>query len=68
MIVERTDKEILIRLSNDFDSDELQNIIDFLKFKEISSKSKASQDEIDLLSKSVNKRIWKKFNEESSTT
>lgn len=68
MIVERTDKEILIRLSNDFDSDELQNIINFLKFKEISSKSKASQDEIDLLSKSVNKRIWKKFNEESSTT
>lgn len=43
MQIERTNKEILIRLSPDTDLTGLQRIIDYLKFREVVTKSKASE-------------------------
>ena len=43
MQIERTNKEILIRLSLGTDLVGLQRVLDYLKFREIASKSKASQ-------------------------
>ncbi len=60
MQIERTNKEILIRLSSEIDLTGLQRIIDFIKFREISSKSKASQKQIDELAKSANQSWWEK--------
>lgn len=60
MILERTKDEILVRLPADVDLTELQNMIDFLRYKELTSKSMAKQSEADELSKSVNKSIWTK--------
>ncbi len=50
MRIERINNEILIRLSNTTDITVLQRLLDFLNFSEITTKSKASQEEIDALS------------------
>ena len=49
MIIERTDKEILIRIPNSIDIEDAQRIINYIRYQEITSKSKASQEEIDNL-------------------
>lgn len=60
MQVERLNNEILIRLSATKDTIGLQRFLDFLKFKEITSKSKATELDIDKLSDSSKKDWWTK--------
>ncbi len=60
MQVERLNNEILIRLSATTDTIGLQRFLDFLKFKEITSKSKATELDIDKLSDSSKKDWWTK--------
>lgn len=61
MILERTSKEILVRLPAYVDLTELQDMLDYLEYKEVTAKSKAKQKDVEELSKSVNKSIWTKF-------
>lgn len=60
MQIERTKKEILIRIDADTDIIGLQRILDFIKYREIASKSKASQKEIDKLAKQSKSSWWEK--------
>lgn len=60
MILERTKNEILVRLPDYVDLTELQNMLDFLQYKELTAKSKAKQSDVDELTKTVNKSIWTK--------
>ncbi|MGY6741712.1 MAG: hypothetical protein ACXIUQ_03175 [Cecembia sp.] len=60
MQIERTEKEILIRVDANTDITGLQRILDFIKYREIASKSKASQKEIDELAKQSKSSWWKK--------
>lgn len=60
MILERTNDEILVRLPAYVDLSELQNMLDFLRYKELTSKSKVKQTDVDELSIAVNKSIWTK--------
>ena len=60
MQIERTNNEILIRVSPNTDLTGLQRIIDYIKFREIASKSKATQEEIDELAKESKSVWWKK--------
>lgn len=57
MQIERTNKEILIRLPSGTDLVGLQRILDYIKFREIASKSKATSEQIDELS-SESKSSW----------
>jgi len=61
MILERTNNEILVRLPAYVDLTELQNMLDYLDYKEQTAKTKASQKEVDELSKIVNQSIWTKI-------
>ena len=61
MILERTKDEILIRLPSYVDLTELQNMLDYLQYKELTAKSSAKQSDADELSKTVNKSIWSKI-------
>ena len=61
MIIERTKNEILVRLPANVDLTELQNMLDYLEYKETTSGTKAKQKDIDELSETVNKSIWKKI-------
>jgi hypothetical protein len=60
MLFERTDSEVIIRIPANVDVTGLQRLIDYLSYKEITSKSKAKQSEVDKLAKEVKKGWWKK--------
>lgn len=60
MQIERTNKEILIRLSSGTDLVGLQRIFDYLRFREIASKSKAAQEQIDELAAESKASWWSK--------
>jgi hypothetical protein len=64
MIVERTNNEILVRLPAYVDLSELQNMLDYLEYKENTARTKAKQKDVDELSESVKKSIWKKIKEQ----
>jgi hypothetical protein len=61
MIVERKKDEILVRLPSNVDLSELQSMIDYLKYKELTAESKATQSDADELAEDVNKSIWEKI-------
>lgn len=44
MDIERTDKEIVIRVPAGTDLTGVQGLLDFIKFRETASKSKATQE------------------------
>ena len=58
MEIKRTNKEILIRLSPKTDVVGLQRLLDYIRFSEIASKSKASQREIDEFSRESKSTWW----------
>ncbi|MEO8712701.1 MAG: hypothetical protein ABI405_11285 [Parafilimonas sp.] len=61
MLVERTNKDqIVITLSSSVDSFGLQRLIDYVKYLEATSKSKAKQSEADKLADEVNDLWWSK--------
>lgn len=63
MLVERANKDqIIIKVSSDIDSFGLQRILDYLKYLEATSKSKAKQSDADALAEEVNASWWKKNN------
>lgn len=49
MIVERTKKEVIIKLPNTTNIDTLQDIMDWIEFRELTKKSKATQKQVDNL-------------------
>jgi len=61
MIVERTNEEILVRLPSIVDLSELQDMLDYLKYRELTIESKATQEDADKLAKEANSSIWEKI-------
>jgi hypothetical protein len=60
MLIERTSKEIIIRLPSYVTTDGLQRLVDYLTYKEATAKSKAKQADVDALAKEVKKGWWTK--------
>jgi hypothetical protein len=60
MLIERTDKEVIIRLPASVSIENLQRLIDYISYTEATSKSKAKQSDIDKLAKEVKKGRWAK--------
>lgn len=58
MVIERTNKEVIIRLPSYVDTKGLQRLIDYLTYKEATAKSKAKQSDVDALAKEVKKGWW----------
>lgn len=58
MLVERTNKEIIIRLPASVDIGDLQDFINYARYKEIASKFSVKQSEVDKLAKDINKSWW----------
>lgn len=63
MIIERTNDEIMIRLLPSVDINELQELANYFRYKEITSKYSTSQPIVDQLASEVNKN-WYKSNRE----
>jgi hypothetical protein len=60
MQIERTNNEILIRVAAGTDLTGLQRILDYIKFREMASKSKASDEQIERLATESKSTWWKK--------
>jgi hypothetical protein len=60
MLIERTNKEVIIRLPSYVDTEGVQRLVDYLSYKEATSKSTAKQSDIDKLAKEVKKGWWAK--------
>jgi hypothetical protein len=58
MIVERTSNQIVIKVSSDVDTFGFQRIVDYLDYLEITSKSKATQEDADKLADELNENWW----------
>jgi len=63
MIIERTNKEVIIRLLPTVDIDELQELANYFRYKEITSKYSTTQATVNKLSSEINKN-WYKTNRE----
>lgn len=59
MKIERTKDEILIRLPSNTDIVGLQRILDYLRFREVASKSKATEEQINKLANESKSNWWK---------
>jgi hypothetical protein len=60
MLIEKTKSEIVIRVSSKINTFGLQRLMDYLKYQELTSSSKAKQSDIDELARAVNKNWWNK--------
>ena len=60
MTIERTKNEIIFRLPNNINLDDLQDFVDYFQYRTIAKKSKASQTEVDNLVKEIKKGRWDK--------
>lgn len=60
MIIERTDNQIIIKISPQINPLGLQRIMDYLEYLELTSKSKASQKDADKLADELNENWWAK--------
>lgn len=60
MLIERTNNEVIIRLPSYVDTEGLQRLVDYLSYKEATSKSKAKQTDVDKFAKEVKKDWWAK--------
>ena len=58
MIIERTKNEVIFRLPATINIDDLQNMADMLEYKEIAKKSKATQEAVDDLVRTIKKGRW----------
>ncbi len=62
MIVTKTSNAIVVTLPTtvDINIEEIQRFLQYLRYKELISKSKATQNDIDQLAREVNKSWWQK--------
>ena len=61
MILERQNNEILVRFKVGTKATRIQTILDYLRYEELTSKSTATEDDIDKLVKEVKKGRWEKI-------
>ena len=60
MTVERTDKEIIIRLPASVDAEDLQEFLDLARYKELTKGYKVAQRTVDALAAEVNRNWYAK--------
>lgn len=63
MVIERTKDEVIIRLPTFVSTDGLQQLVDYLIYKEATANSIATQDDVDALAIEVKNGWWAKNKE-----
>jgi len=59
MRIEKTDKEILIRIPSSTDIIGVQRLLDYIRFREVASKSQATGEQINELANKSKSNWWK---------
>ncbi|HEX5153261.1 MAG TPA: hypothetical protein VFW07_17545 [Parafilimonas sp.] len=60
MLVERTNKEVIIRLPASVDTEDLQDFLNYARYKELTSNFNIDQKEVDKLTQQINSKWWTK--------
>ena len=60
MLVERTDKEVIIRLPASVDTEDLQDFLNYARYKELTTGFKVDQTKVDKLADQINSKWWTK--------
>ena len=60
MLVERTKNEIIIRLPASVATEDLQEFLNYARYKELTSDFKVTQKDIDKLANEINSKWWNK--------
>ncbi|PSR53691.1 hypothetical protein AHMF7605_09210 [Adhaeribacter arboris] len=60
MIVERTNNELIIRLPATVDAAEIQDLLSYLRYQELTSKFTVKQSKVDKLARQVNQGWWER--------
>lgn len=63
MTIERQNNEIIIRIPDSLGVDEIQRMINYIRYSEITAKSKAKQEEINKIADDVDRSWWEKNKE-----
>ena len=59
MIIEKKNKEFIIRIPETVDTEEIQDFVDYVRYKELTSKAKKTdQSVVDQLTKEINTKWW----------
>ena len=58
MIIERTANELVIRFPFTTDTERMQDIIDYLRYKELTANYSVAQSEVDNLAQAINRKWW----------
>lgn len=58
MVIERTKKEVIIRLSPNVDTEDLQKFLNYAKYKELTANFKVAQNQVDDLVNQI-KKDWR---------
>jgi len=64
MIVERLNDEILVRFTTGTKIAKIQTILDYLRYEELTSKSTATEEDVDKLVKLAKKGRWERTKKE----
>lgn len=60
MLVERTTKEVIVRLSASVSVEDLQDFLNYARYKELTTNFKTDQKVVDKLASSINAKWWSK--------
>lgn len=59
MTIERTEEEIIIRIPSTVETNDIQDFIDYMRYKELGQDVEVPQAEIDKLATELNTDWWK---------
>jgi len=60
MIIERNKKEVIIRVPASMDTEDLQDFLNYLRYKELTDKFKVDQKVVDELASEISSKWWEK--------
>jgi len=63
MIIERMASEFVIRIPFASDARQMQDMVDYLRYKELTANYSVPQSEVDALATSINTNWWKENNQ-----
>lgn len=59
MIIERNDKEIILRIPSDLDKYGVERVLNYINYLELTSSMKAKQKDADELAEELNENWWR---------
>ena len=58
MIIERTTNEFIIRFPFTANRERMQDVIDYLRYKELTDNYSVTQSDVDVLAQEINRKWW----------